>query len=80
MKKIITSVLAVLFLFVFSGCTIGDWKSSAEAYHPLSEEEVIEYVRDMIYKETGDEVDVRITETEDLRVPIWSTHPQAHLR
>ncbi len=73
MKKIITSVLAVFFLFVFSGCTTGDWESSAEAYHPLSEEEVIEYVRDMIYKETGDEVDVRITETEDLRAPIvWA--------
>ncbi len=69
MKNIKLSVVSALLIsaLLLSGC---DSKKRV-VNNPLSEEEVIAYVQDQIYKETGDEVTAEIDSKKQLKVPAW---------
>ncbi len=58
MKKMLVILLLCLLLL---GCTVRD-----KAYNPISEEELIRYVKNTIYEKTGDKVNAEILDKREL--------------
>ena len=63
MKKKLFIIITIIGLFLLTGCG-----KKLEAYNPISEEELIEYVKEEIYKNTGDEVDVEIKSKKPIKL------------
>lgn len=53
--KIKVILISLCCLFLFTGCT-----GKLQAYNSLTEDEMIKYVKDVIYKDIGEEVNVEI--------------------
>ena len=64
--------LCVAFVICLLLCGCGNDGRTYEVKDPLSEDEIIEYVRRAILEETGDDTEVRILSKEDMFVTIAS--------
>ena len=74
-KKLII-VIPLIMIFLLSGCGGYD---KIVADKPLSEDEVIAYVKEQIYEETGDTVKVEIVSKKKLRVATaWLDGPMGY--
>lgn len=67
LKKRVFFVLIFVGIILTISCNT-DNTVTAEAYNPLKEDEIITYIQNRIYNETGDTVTVNITSKKELEL------------